>query len=29
MQAFQTGDMDKVNNLVKGKGFAKAFKKQG
>ena len=28
MQAFQIGDMDKVNNLVKGKGFAKAFKKQ-
>lgn len=29
MQAFQTGDMDKVNNLVKGRGFAKAFKMQG
>lgn len=29
MQAFQTGDMDKVNNLVKGKGFSKAFKMQG
>lgn len=29
MQAFKTGDMDKVNNLVKGKGFTKAFKMQG
>ena len=26
MQAFQIGDMDKVNNLVKGKGFAKHLK---
>ena len=29
MQAFKIGDMSKVNNLVKGKGFAKAFKMQG
>lgn len=29
IQAFQIGDMDKVNNLVKGKGFTKAFKMQG
>lgn len=29
MQAFQIGDMGKVNSLVKGKGFTKAFKTQG
>lgn len=28
-QAFIIGDMGKVNDLIKGKGFSKAFKMQG